>query len=99
MSEADLMAQGEKVYKQNCVACHQATGAGMPPTFPSLHGSKVANGPAEAHITQMLKGKNLMPAFPQLSDADIAAVATYERKSWGNKGSVVQPADVAALRR
>ncbi|WP_043114891.1 cytochrome c oxidase subunit II [Solimonas soli] len=99
LGQDELMAKGEKVYAANCSACHQASGAGLPPNFPSLHGSKIANGPAEAHIEQILKGKNLMPPFPQLSDEDIAAVATYERQSWGNKGSVVQPSQVAALRK
>lgn len=35
----------------------------------------------------------------QLSDADIAAVITYERNSWGNKAGEVQPAEVRARRR
>ena len=73
--------------------------AGLPPNFPSLQGDKVTNGPAEAHITQILKGKGLMPPFPQLSDEEVAAVATFERTSWGNKGSVIQPSQVAALRK
>jgi len=99
MSKGELLKQGEKVYGANCSACHQAGGDGLPPNFPSLHGSKVANGPAEAHIQQILNGKGLMTPFKHLSDQDIAAVATFERSSWGNKGSVVQPADVAAQRK
>ncbi|NGY05072.1 cytochrome c oxidase subunit II [Solimonas terrae] len=99
LGKDDLVKKGQAVYTANCAACHQASGAGLPPNFPSLHGSKVANGPAEAHITQILKGKNLMPPFAQLSDEDIAAVATFERTSWGNQGSVVQPSQVAALRK
>ncbi|MBI2383068.1 MAG: cytochrome c oxidase subunit II [Gammaproteobacteria bacterium] len=98
LSKAELMAKGEQVYKANCAACHQANGAGMAPTFPPLAGSKMANGPAEAHIAQMFTGK-MMPSFRHLSDADLAAVATYERNSWGNTGSIVQPAQVAALRK
>jgi cytochrome c oxidase subunit 2 len=99
LSKDELVKKGQAVYTANCSACHQASGAGLPPNFPSLHGDKVTNGPAEAHITQILKGKGLMPPFPQLSDEDIAAVATFERTSWGNKGSVVQPSQVAALRK
>jgi cytochrome c oxidase subunit 2 len=94
-----LMKSGEKVYASTCAMCHQAGGTGMAPTFPALIGSKVATGPFEAHVTQILKGKNAMPPFAQLSDADIAAVATYERNSWGNKAGDVQPAQVAALRK
>ena len=41
----ELKANGEKVYAANCVACHQATGKGMPPAFPPLDGSKVVHGP------------------------------------------------------
>jgi cytochrome c oxidase subunit 2 len=98
-SKDELVAAGQKVYMANCAACHQPTGAGMAPTFPALIGDKVTNGPAPAHITQILKGKGIMPPFPQLSDDDVAAVATYERTSWGNKGSVVQPSEVTALRK
>lgn len=98
IAPAELMARGEKVYNTQCAACHQATGQGLPPNFPSLVGSVVANGPAEAHIQQTLKGKNLMPGFAHLPDADLAAVISYERQSWGNKGGAVQPAQVAAQR-
>jgi cytochrome c oxidase subunit II len=35
----------------------------------------------------------------QLSDAEIAAVVTYERNAWGNNsGDVIQPAQVKAAR-
>jgi len=41
-----------------------------------------------------------MPAWKQLSDTEIAAVITYIKNSWSNKtGQLVQPADVAALRK
>jgi cytochrome c oxidase subunit 2 len=95
---AAAAADGEKVYNTQCGACHQPTGKGMPPSFPSLVGSAVVNGPAEAHIQHTLKGKNLMPPFAHLSDADIAAALTYERTSWGNKGGAVTAAQVQAQR-
>lgn len=98
-SKDELMKNGEKVYAANCAACHQPTGKGMPPNFPSIAGGKVSNGPAAEHISQVINGKNLMPPFKQLSDADIAAVVTYERLSWGNKGGAVKVADVAAARK
>jgi cytochrome c oxidase subunit 2 len=98
MDKAALVTAGAKVYTANCQACHQATGQGMPPTFPSLVGDKIVAGPVEAHITQVLKGKNAMPPFASLSDTDIAAVVTYERNSWGNASGEAQPAQVTALR-
>jgi mono/diheme cytochrome c family protein len=41
-----------------------------------------------------------MPAFGwKLSDAQIAAVATFLRTSWGNRASAVSAATVAELRK
>ncbi len=97
----DLMKRGEQVYNASCAACHQATGAGIPGVFPGLVNSKIATGPAADHINIVLNGKagTAMQAFgQQLNDADLAAVITYERNSWGNEASVVQPADVKAAR-
>ena len=98
----ELMARGKEVYGKFCAACHQANGEGLPGAFPALKGGKIATGPVKDHIAIVLKGKpgTAMAAFgPQLSDADIAAVVTYERNAWGNDtGDVVQPADVAAAR-
>jgi len=99
LGKDELMKKGQEVYAANCAACHQATGQGMPPTFPSLIGSAVIKGPAAAHVTQTLNGKGVMPPFKHLSDLDIAAVVTYERNSWGNSGGVVQPSAVAAARK
>jgi len=95
----ELVAQGEKVYGANCVACHQANGRGTPPAFPPLAGSKIANGPKEGHLDMVLNGKPgtaMQPFGKQLSDTDIAAVISYERSSWGNKSGIVQPAEVRA---
>ena len=91
-------ANGQQVYNTQCAACHQPNGQGMAPSFPSLVNSKVVNGPVEAHIQQTLKGKNLMPPFAHLSDADLAAALTYERTSWGNKGGAVTAEQVKAQR-
>ena len=100
---AEQMAQGEKVYTTTCAVCHQPGGTGMPPTFPALKGGKIATGPVDKHIHQVLFGVpgTAMQAFKdQLSNDDIAAVVTYERNAWGNNtGTVVQPADVQAGRQ
>ncbi len=99
---AELAARGEKVYAANCAACHQANGMGLPGTFPAINGSKVATGPIDEHIRTVLNGRpgTAMAAFgKQLSDADIAAVVTYQRNAWNNKmGDAAQPAQVAADR-
>jgi len=97
----ELKAVGEKVYAANCVACHQATGKGMPPAFPPLEGSKIANGAKAAHISIVLNGKpgTAMASFARLSDSELAGVITYTRTAWGNKGDVVMPAEVKAARK
>jgi cytochrome c oxidase subunit II len=100
----ELKAPGEKVYAKTCVACHQANGQGMPPTFPALAGGKIATGPLAAHLDMVVNGSKKNPAMVawknQLSDLEIASVVTYERNSFGNKtGDLVQPKDVAALRK
>lgn len=97
-SEAELMKKGESVYNINCSACHKKDGSGTAPVFPAIKGSNIANSSAIEHINIVLRGKNAMPPFATLSDADIAAVITYERKGFGNKGSIVQPAAVKSAR-
>jgi cytochrome c oxidase subunit 2 len=40
-----------------------------------------------------------MQPFKHLSNAELAAVITYTRNSWGNKGGEIQPAEVKARRK
>lgn len=104
MTKEELMKRGQTVYLSNCAMCHKADGSGMPPAFPAMKGSKIATGPVANQINIVLNGKpgTAMQAFgSQLTNADIAAVITYERNSWGNDkagkdaGGIVQPSDIA----
>jgi cytochrome c oxidase subunit 2 len=98
----DLVAAGEKVFAGNCAACHQANGKGVPGAFPALDGSKIVTGAKAEQIALVLNGKpgTAMVAWKQLSDADLAAVITYTRNSWGNKtGEAVQPAEIKVARQ
>jgi cytochrome c oxidase subunit 2 len=104
LSLDELKAHGEKVYLANCAACHQPTGAGMPPVFPALTGSPVATGPKAGHIDIVMNGGKKNPAMAAwakvLNDVDIAAVITYERNALGNKtGDAIQAAEIKALRK
>ena len=111
MTKEDLVATGKTVYEKNCAVCHQVSGAGLPPAFPALTGSKVALGPVfgadgkylkDSHMDRLLNGKGVMPAWKAtLNDTEIAAVITYERQALGNAATVdpiVQPAQVKAAR-
>ncbi|MGE5338051.1 MAG: cytochrome c oxidase subunit II [Gemmatimonadota bacterium] len=96
---AELMERGAKVYAANCQACHQANGQGIKGTFPALDGSQVVAN-KEQQIAIMLSGKGAMPSWKALSDVDLAAAATYERNSWGNKtGVAIQPSEFKAARK
>ena len=107
----DLVEKGKVVYEKNCAVCHQASGAGLPPAFPSLIGSKVVLGAVfgadgkytpDSQMDRLLNGKGVMPAWKaMLNDVEIASVITYTRHSWGNEASadpVIQPAQVKASR-
>ena len=100
---ADLNDRGAKVYAANCVACHQATGKGVAGAFPALEGSKLVLGKQDDQIALLLNGKQgtAMASFKQLSDVELAAVATYTRNAWGNKpeDTIVQPKDITAARK
>ena len=98
----ELIKRGEQVYSANCVACHQANGSGLAAMkAPALAGSKLVTGAEGEQIDVVLNGRpnTAMQPFRQLSDAELAAVITYTRNSWGNKASEVQPAEVKARRK
>ena len=96
---AELKERGAKVYAANCQACHQANGLGVKGAFPALDGSQLVMN-KEQQIAIMLNGKGAMPPWKQLSDIELAAVATYIKNNWGNSaGAAVQPAEFAAARK
>ena len=90
---------GAALYAQNCQACHQPSGAGYPPTYPSLvKDAMVSSDDATALITVVKKGTGQMPAYgDRLSDDQIAQILTYVRASWGNSAPAVSASDVSAL--
>lgn len=105
-------AKGAKLYGLYCSICHQPNGMGVPGQFPPLAGSEwvLEEGPNRI-IRLILNGiqgpitvngqpyNNAMPPWrDQMNDADLAAVATYIRTTWGNKASAVKPEEVKAIR-
>ena len=101
-SRTELVATGKSVYEANCMSCHQAEGQGIPGMFPAIAGSDIATGSIDKHVDTVMNGidSTMMSAFSGvLSDADIAAVITYQRNAFGNgTGDVVQPVHVKSLR-
>jgi mono/diheme cytochrome c family protein len=96
-------ADGEKVYTSNCASCHGPAGAGVPGAFPPLAGNKAILG-SDKYVSDVLlyglqgqinaSGQNyngVMPAWAAtLSDAEIAAVLTHIRSTWGNSAPAVK---------
>jgi len=105
------LLRGKAVYENICGLCHNNDGTGKPGQAPPFVGSEWALGNPDHMIRIPLVGLtgpvgvagkqyNLsMPAMgAALSDDDLADVLTYIRNSWGNKASVITPAQVKALR-
>ncbi|NGZ87165.1 c-type cytochrome [Duganella aceris] len=104
-------ADGAQVYAANCVACHQATGAGLPGVFPPLAGAEWALAEAKLPVNIVLHGitgkltvkevaySGQMPAFKdKLNDDEIAAVLSYVRSSFGNGAGKIA-ADIVKAER
>jgi cytochrome c oxidase cbb3-type subunit 2 len=100
--------RGSALFTSNCAVCHQANGEGLPGAFPPLKGDAAVNdGDAIKQIHVVLNGlqggtvggvvyTSAMPPFAAtLSDADVANIIDYERRSWGNHGAPVGPGQVA----
>lgn len=110
-STAATVHAGEQVYRDNCAACHQTSGTGIPSAFPALAGNPIVNaknavsvihivlaGDAEVH-THGGRPPLVMPPFgADLTDSDIANLLTYVRSSWGNRAPAVSSAQVKTLR-
>jgi cytochrome c oxidase subunit 2 len=110
LSEKELMTLGKAQYEKSCVMCHQATGLGLPPSFPPLKNSRVVTGSVDGNVAYVLTGVpgTAMQAFgEQLDNQSLAAVITYIRHAWSNDqvnqkhkySTIVQPSDVEKVRQ
>jgi mono/diheme cytochrome c family protein len=95
---------GETSFQTNCVACHQATGQGLPGAFPPLAGHVpdllAAEGGRTYLIHVLLYGQQgemsvdgqtyngVMPPWAQLSDEELAAVLTHISTAWENEAAL-----------
>jgi len=91
--------------KATCINCHQADGKGVPGVFPPLAGnSRVQEGDGSYVAETIIHGRSgeisvhgkvfnaMMPPVGTqqgLSNAEIAAVASYVRSAWGNQAAAV----------
>lgn len=97
-------------YARNCLSCHQSDGYGVPNMQPAITGGTWVQGDPKALALFVMTGgfnsaerkesesHNVMPAFRQLPDAELAAILTYIRQKFGKGASPVSAADIAAFR-
>jgi len=108
--KSSVMEKGKLVYDQNCLACHQMDGSGVPMLTPSLVNAAYVNGDKIRLINVVLKGlkgvaidgemyDSPMPPLAHLSDDDIAAVLTYVRGNFSNKSGEIKREEVAEVRK
>ena len=111
LAPSSLLERGGKLYEQHCAACHGDQGEGVAKAYPRLAGNRAVTMPATANLVQVVLHGGFppatrgnprpfgMPPFATvLPDADVAAVITYMRSSWGNKAAPVSEFDVSQQR-
>jgi len=110
--DAAQMKQGEAIWQDQCAGCHRQDGRGAAKIFPPVAGSAIAQQRDPATVLRyVIAGARraptprspTMPAMPafgwKLDDAQVAAVASYARNSWGNAADAVTAAQAAEMRR
>jgi mono/diheme cytochrome c family protein len=106
-----LRSLGKSVYDTRCATCHGTQGRGMPPEYPPLAGNQSIQMESAVNSIRMVLNGGIppgtagnprpygMPPFAQvLSDAEVAAIVTYIRTSWGNHGAPVSERQANELR-
>lgn len=79
-----LAADGAALYRQHCLSCHQADGRGAADFSPSILESPLIGDPL-GMAALIVTGRDapdshwmtVMPAYPQLSDQELAALIDY----------------------
>ena len=102
---------GATVYERHCANCHGSNGEGVVGIYPGLAGNRAVVLDPPANVIHMLLEGGFapgtrrnprpfgMPPFgPLLGDQEIAAVATYIRSVWNNRGREVTTFDVRRYR-
>lgn len=111
LTAAKDLTLGERLYIDNCGACHFVSGEGAQRVFPRLDGASVVNADnADALLHVILAGAATpsterapsvlpMPGFAErMDDAEVAELATFLRQGWSNQASAVTAEQVRAVR-
>jgi len=102
---------GQALFAGTCSTCHQPDGRGLEGVFPPLAKSDwIARDPRQVAgvILHGLQGKvtvngkeynSVMPPMGQLTDDEVANIATYVLNSWGNPGGRIRKSDAEEIRK
>ena len=95
-----LMAEGATIYRNQCAKCHGRNGEGQRhghDAAPRL-GGNFARLSVGRIAVQVIRGGSYMPPFHDMTDREIAVVATYIRNSFGNNHGIASEEEVAENR-
>ena len=108
---AHTAERGARLYGDHCAQCHGDQGEGVPGAYPALAGNRAVTLPETANLVQVVLGGGFAPAtagnprpfgMPPyatvLNDADVAAVISHLRSSWGNHAAPVSQFTVSRQR-
>ncbi|MEY3262874.1 MAG: hypothetical protein RL717_351 [Pseudomonadota bacterium] len=106
-----LLLRGARLYEDHCSSCHQADGSGVAAAYPTLAGKAslttaipvnairmVLNGGYPPSTTGNPRPYGMPPFASSMTDAEVAAVVSFIRRSWGNQGTLVSPQEVGRWR-
>lgn len=106
-----VLAQGKKLYENQCIECHGSDGKGLPPHYPPLAGNRALTMPEAANAIQIVLNGGFapgtegnprpygMPPYAHvMNDNEVAAVVSYLRTAWGNKAGPVSATQVNRYR-
>jgi mono/diheme cytochrome c family protein len=99
-SQDTVLARGDQIFHTVCMACHQPDGKGIAGVYLPLAGNPAVTLDDPTYmLSVLLTGRGGMPRFnSDYSDADLAAIATYVRQSFGNNAPAVTEEQVAVVR-
>ncbi|MBD1599688.1 c-type cytochrome [Pseudomonas typographi] len=102
---------GQRLYLDNCGACHFVTGQGAPRVFPRLDGASVVNAEKPAGLIHLILAGAQTPSTAQspsvlpmpgfagrMSDSEVAELATFVRNGWSNNAPAVSADQVRDAR-
>lgn len=112
MATSDGLAHGATVYRRACVMCHDASGLGKPRLGTPLVGAPWLKTCRSEHLAAILlhgvtgpipgthSSHPIMPGLGSwLDDHEIADVATFVLRTWGERPARVSELTVQAIRQ